>query len=417
MLLSFEYSQFEYSLIETGDPMRQIKFFIPLIVLSMILAACAPAATAVPTEVPVVPTTAPVSPTDVPATAAPAPTEAPTEAPAAAASSYTVTDALGRTLTFKEIPSRIVITGKALFMLADAVFMFPDASSRVIAMGSPNQNTGNFLKDFDSTYASKTILASDAGADQIAALKPDLVILKSYLADTTGKPIEALGVPVLYLDFETPDQYTRDIDILGQLFQNPDRAKEISTYFTDQLTKVTTPLKDLKDDQKPKTLLLYYNNKDNAITFNVAPASYIQYTMTENAGGQVVWKDANPGKGWAVVTIEQIAAWDPDQIYIIAYFQNVGEVVKGLKADAQWQGLTAVKNNQLYGFAGDYFSWDEADPRWILGQTWLAAMIHPDLYKDLDMKKEAATFYQTLYNVDEATFNSKILPKFTGDIH
>lgn len=394
--------------------MRHLRLIIPIFVLSMILSACASAVTPAPAAVP---TDAP-APTTVSATeAAAAPTEVAPTQPAASTGSYTVTDALGRKVTFNQIPSRIVLTGKALFMLADAIYLFPDASQRIIGMGAPNQNSANFLQDFDPNYGSKTILASDAGADQIAALKPDLVILKSYLADSVGKPIEALGIPVLYLDFETPDQYTRDIDILGQLFQNPDRAKELDAYFKTQLEKVTAPLKDLKDDQKPKVLVLYYSSKDNAVAFNVAPASYIQYMMVETAGGQVVWKDANPGKGWTTVNIEQIAAWNPDQIYIIAYTQSSSDVVTKLKADPQWQALNAVKDNKLYAFAGDYFSWDEPDPRWILGQTWLASMIHPDLYKDLNITKVATAFFQTLYNVDEATFTSKILPKFTGDIH
>lgn len=394
--------------------MHKIKFFSAIVVLSMILAACAPTATAAPTTAPIVSTEAPTQAAQPEASAAAA--EPATQA-LTPAGGYSVTDALGRALTFNEIPSRIVITGKALFMLADAVFMFPEASQRVIAMGSPSQSDKNFLQDFDPSYSSKTILASDAGAEQIAALKPDLVILKSYLADSIGKPIEALGIPVLYLDFETPEQYSRDVSTLGQLFQNPGRAKEINAYYEAQMAKITAPLKDLPADQKPKVLLLYYNNKENAVSFNVAPKSYIQYTMTETAGGQVVWEDASTGKGWTTVTIEQIASWNPDQIYLISYVQNVAEVVKMLKTDPQWQGLKAVKENQLYGFAGDYFSWDEADPRWILGQTWLASMIHPDLFKDLNITKEAAGFYQTLYNVDEETFNSKILPKFTGDIH
>jgi iron complex transport system substrate-binding protein len=110
-------------------------------------------------------------------------------------------------------------------MIADATYLFPEASERIVGLGNASQGTSNFVSMIDPAYASKTILANDAGAEQIAALQPDLVILKSYLQATVGAPIEALGIPVVYVDFETPDQYTRDIAILGQIFQDEARAQ------------------------------------------------------------------------------------------------------------------------------------------------------------------------------------------------
>ena len=41
------------------------------------------------------------------------------------ADGITVTDALGRTVTLPKVPSRIVLSGKALFMVADAHLCLP----------------------------------------------------------------------------------------------------------------------------------------------------------------------------------------------------------------------------------------------------------------------------------------------------
>ena len=88
-----------------------------------------------------------------------------------------------------------------------------------------------------------------------------------------------------------------------------------------------------------------------------------------------------------------------------------------MKADPQWQSLTAMKNNKVYGFANDVYSWDQPDTRWILGLTWLAGKLHPDLFPGLDITKEARTFYQDLYGMDDATFQKNIQPLLMGGVN
>ena len=392
------------------------------LLFSLLLVACSPqpaatqapptsAPTAEPTAVP--PTEVPPTenpPTEVPPTEAP-PTEAPpTEEPD---TSITITDALGREVTLPAAPQRIVITGKALFMIADAAYLFPGAAERVVGMGSAGQGSSNFIELVDPDYAEKATLDKDAGAEQVAALQPDLVILKSYLADSVGAPIEAIDIPVIYIDFETPEQYDRDLAILGQVFGDPDRAAEVDLFYQDKVESIQSTVSDAA---KPSVLLLYYNDKDGNVAFNVPPMGWIQTQVVEIAGGAPVWADANPGDGWTQVTLEQIAAWDADQIFVIAYFTDPSEVVAGLNADPNWQAIRAVQEGELYAFPGDLYSWDQPDPRWILGLTWLAGKIQPELYPDLDMTAEVQNFYQILYGLDAEFVEQNIVPTFQGDL-
>ena len=147
----------------------------------------------------------------------PASTPAASIAPSTAASTIaspssgpiTITDAMGRKVTFASLPKRVAIAGKALFMVADAVYLFPEASSRVVALGNTVQNKLSFPSVVDPAYATKTILDGSAGAEQIAATQPDVVLMKSSNADTLGKPLDTLGVKIVYVDFETPDHSMR----------------------------------------------------------------------------------------------------------------------------------------------------------------------------------------------------------------
>ena len=326
----------------------------------------------------------------------------------------TITDALGRQVSLPAAPQRIVITGKALVMIADAVYTFPEAPERIIGIGNAGQGSSNFIALIDPNYAQKAVLENNAGAEQIAALQPDLVLLKSYLAESVGAPIEAIGIPIIYVDFETPEQYTRDLAILGQVFQNESRAAEISAYYQARVAHI----QQVTDaaGSRPRVLMLYYSDKDGSVAFNVPPLSWMQTQMVELAGGEPVWADANPSNGWTQVTLEQIAAWDAEQIYVISYTANPSEVVAGLQNDPNWQALQAVQGNQLYAFPADLYSWDQPDTRWILGLTWLAGRLHPALFPELDIVAETQTFYQTLYGLDMSFFEQNILPTFKGDL-
>jgi len=329
--------------------------------------------------------------------------------------SFTITDALGREVTFEKVPSRIVLVGKALFAVADAIYLFPEAGKNIIALGSTQQGSGNFIPMIDPTFAEKITLGSEAGAEQIAAAQPDCVIMKSTNAEKLGAPLEVLNIPVVYLDFETSEQYQRDLKTLGQLFQNPARAEELAAYYQGKADAISSVVSSLTDEQKPRTLLLYYSDKDGEIAFNVPPMDWMQTFIVQTAGGLPVWDDANPSKGWTKVNLEQIAAWNPDVIFIVAYFNPTDEVIEKLKTDAQWQALDAMKNGKIYGFAKDVYSWDQPDTRWILGLSWVAGILHPDLFPEYDIIKEAQSFYSDLYGMDEASFKENILPLLPGE--
>ncbi|WP_169239474.1 ABC transporter substrate-binding protein [Candidatus Roseilinea sp. NK_OTU-006] len=383
-----------------------------LSIAGLLVAACAaPPVTTAPTVAP------PPAPAATPTAGAPqpaeSPTAAPTETPAAADMAITLTDALGREVTLPTPPQRIVLTGRGLFMIADAIYTFPEAGQRIVGMGQTAQGSGNFIKLIDPGYADKATLERDAGAEQVAALQPDLVIVKSTAAEATGKPIEALGIPVVYVDFETPAQYYRDLVILGKVFGDEARAQEVIDFYQ---AKVAEIKKAVAGADKPRVLLLYYNDRDGAVSFNVPPLNWIQTEMVQIAGGEPVWASIELGRGWTQVTLEQIAAWDPDQVFVVSYFKNPSEVVADLKADANWQALRAAKAGRLYAFPADLYSWDQPDTRWILGLMWLAGRIHPDRFSGLDIEAEARAFYQVLYGLDEDFFASKIKPTFKGDL-
>jgi iron complex transport system substrate-binding protein len=369
---------------------------ISTMLAALLLAGCTPSAP-------------PAEPGNQPAQTTPLPEEPDT--------AVRIVDALDRTITFEEPPQRIVLAGKALFMVADAMYAFPEALERLVATGDTGQSgSDNFIAQIDPAYPEKEVLDGEAGAEQIAATNPDAVVLKSFLAESLGAPLEALGIPVVYVSLETPEQYTRDLAILGALFQNETRAGELLSYYQNQVFRVTQPLAGLPEADKPSVLLLYYSDRDGEVAFSVPPMPWIQTIMVQEAGGVPVWVGANPGGGWAKVSLEQVAAWDADVVLIVSYFRNPDEVVAELQANPQWQQLRAVQNDRLIAFPGDFYSWDQPDTRWILGQMWLAKALHPDKYPDLDLQAELVDFYDRLYGLGADFVEQQVQPRLKGDL-
>jgi iron complex transport system substrate-binding protein len=335
------------------------------------------------------------------------PTAVPTEAPGG----LTLTDASGRSVAFEELPQRIVIAGKSSLTIVNTFYLFPEAQERLVGVVVGNQPVGNFISLVDPAWDQKTILAPDAGPEQIAPLSPDVVLLRSFMADSLGRSLAELDVPVVYLDLETPEQYSRDVSVLGQLLGNAARAETIRAFYRERLEGVNQAVERLSTEQKPRVLLVQYNDQGGEVAFNVPSAAWLQTMEVELAGGVPIWTEAAQGGGWAVVSFEQIAAWDPEQIFVVSYRVDSAEIVANLEADLQWQALQAVRDGAIYGFPADIFSWDQPDPRWILGVTWLAGKVHRDRFPGLDMERETVQFFGQMYGMDEALVETQILPR------
>jgi iron complex transport system substrate-binding protein len=376
-----------------------------VLMMSLLLSACAgPTITQTATQVS----------SEVPTEAATQQATKKAATPTEAAQPLTVTDALGRTVTLPQLPQKIVVTGKSLVMVLDAMYMFPEAQQRVAAFEDVSQGPVNFISMLDPHYTEKAWLQRDAGVEQFVSAEPDLVVMKSSCAEKYGAPIEAVNTPVIYVDFETPEQYARDLGILGQIFGNPQRAEELAAYYQGKVDAITAALP--AEASRPSTLMLQYALKDGAVAFKVPPLSWMQTHLVEMAGGTVAWQDVQAGSGWTTVTIEQIAVWDPDVILVVAYKDNPSEVVASLKEDAQWKTLRAVQNGKLLGFPKDLYSWDQPDTRWVLGLQWLAAVLHPEQFKPEGLMPAVQEFYQFAYGMDLQAFEAHIKPSLQGDL-
>jgi len=348
----------------------------------------------------------------------PAAVELPEANPPAEPAVITITDSAGNTVELESLPQRVVVAGKATPFTLSTTYVFEEASDRIAALELRQGLTmPEFLALIDPKYEEKVKLEMDAGAEQIAPVNPDIVITKNYVVKSLKESLDPLGIPVVGLDMESPEAFYKDIDMLGQLFGAPERAREVNAYLQEKVNDVKTAMEGLSDEDKPGVLVVQYSEQDGETAFKIPPASYIQTTMVIDGGGIPVWVDSVSGEdsNWVVVNFEQIAAWNPDVILVIDYKGNPQETAARLKQNDLWSELKAVKDDRVFGFGKDYQGWDLPDPRWILGYTWVAAKLQPDRMAGVDMAEMVKEFYRFMYRLSDEQIETGILPGVFAD--
>jgi iron complex transport system substrate-binding protein len=105
------------------------------------------------------------------------------------------------------------------------------------------------------------------------------------------------------------------------------------------------------------------------------------------------------------VSIEQLLAWNPDVLIIQTPGGDLGlaansaqSVIDTLAKAPGWKDLQAVKNHRVHFNPQGMYPWDRFGPEEALHIQWVAKTLHPDLFKDLDMRAETSNFYKTFFN-------------------
>ncbi len=327
----------------------------------------------------------------------------------ASTAGFSVTDALGREVIFESYPEKIVLAGKLRTMIADFLYLFESSAQKILAIETGGQTPDNFIALLDEDIENKYSLEKGAGAEQIAPLQPDLVILKTSMKESIGDALETIGIAVVYVDFETVEQIYRDIRILGQVLNENERAELIVQKYQDLYTEFSGYVQT--GQAKNTVLLMQVSDAENQYAYEVPSVSYLQTYMVEAAGGEAVWKEAAQAGGWNEVNLEQVNAWNPQRIFVINYQAKAVEIVSALTDSPPFSSLDAVKNGQVKAFPLDYLSWDQPDPRWILGYSWLVYQINPGTVERDYMLAKVTEFYQFFYGLEDQVIQENILPR------
>lgn len=317
-------------------------------------------------------------------------------------STVTATDALGRKVTLAGQPQRVVIPGKAAVMPADALFLFPASQHMDVILAKTDQGLGDFFNLLRPEFTLQQRLGQQVSAEEILALQPDLVLTKSSNYESIGKQLESFGIPLFVMDLESPEAWKEEITQLGILLGDTETPHRVRENFSRREQAVSDALVLLDQEECPSVLMMQVASADGITAFSVSPKEWIQTYIVEHAGGKPLWLDASLAQNaWRKVSFEQIAAWNPDHIYLISYKEAPDAFLKAIKESSQWNQLFAVQSGNIKATPADVMNYFQSDSRWILALQWLAADLHPSLFADFDMESEIAAFYRDFYLIED----------------
>ncbi|MGE0073918.1 MAG: ABC transporter substrate-binding protein [Sphaerochaetaceae bacterium] len=329
----------------------------------------------------------------------------------------TAIDSLGREVSVSGDLERILVVGRAAVMPADALFLFPAAKDMEIVLAKTDQGLGDYFDLIRPEYRITGRLGQQVGAEEIIAQEPDLVLTKSSNYDSVVALLEPFGIPVFVMDLETPQAWKSEIVELGRLLDDAETPRRTIEAFEIREQAVDTAIATLDESQRPGVLMMQAAASDGVTAFSVSPKDWIQTSITLRAGGKPVWMDANlAANSWRKVSFEQIAAWNPANIFLISYKSPASAFLQAIDASPQWQQLAATRTGSIGSTPADVMNYFQSDSRWILALQWLAAELHPTLFPDFDMEVEIRSFYTDFYGIESEEILGPLVDAYRSSV-
>jgi iron complex transport system substrate-binding protein len=273
----------------------------------------------------------------------------------------TLTDQLGRTVTIKTTPQRIVS-------------MAPSNTEIVYALGLEDRLVA--VTDFDDYPPQAKDKPSIGGfstpnIEQIVAMAPDLVLAASIHEGTIIPKLEDRGLTVLALAPKTIDEVLAAITLVGKATGAEKEAAALTSEMQQRVDAITDKTRDLPPGDIPEVFYVLWQDPLMTVGTNTLQDQLINLAGSRNIGRVVT--------DYADISLEDVVAANPEVI-IAATSHGSGEdqTFTYVRDEPRLRDTAAVRNGRLYAVDGNLTS--RPGPRIVDGLEWLASFIHPELF-------------------------------------
>ncbi len=295
----------------------------------------------------------------------------------------TVVDQSGKTVTVPQPVERLASPYGVATYLAYGL----GAGERIVVagfLGARDPAGAAAMERIDPRFPTLASVASEqsTSVEYLATLDPDLVFAAAR--SEWIESVEAVGMPVVAFDGETPEGLRAAVRLAGALL-GPDaasRAEAWVAYYDDVLARVAAATAGV--ESTPSVLFT------GSQRTRVASGAMYQTALIAAAGGRSVTADLTGY--WNDVGVEQVLVWDPEWILVPPYG---GASVAAVLEDPEWGLLDAVAAEHVVRMPKLVAPWDTPTPDSVLAVVWLAEVLHPGA--ELACAEEVAFFYPRFY--------------------
>jgi iron complex transport system substrate-binding protein len=235
---------------------------------------------------------------------------------------------------------------------------------------------------------------SGFNTEEVLAAKPDVVIV------STPKDAEILrnaGITTVFVTFRDFKGLKETVRVTAKVLGGDaeERAEKFIAYFEGNLKLLEERLGGLPEKDRPK---VYEVRSTNPLDTDGRVSICTEWLAA--AGGLNAIADVAEDNQ-TTVTMEEVLKADPDYIIVGTQnaigTQNADPIVEKIKNAPEWSTVKAVKNGRIYKNPVGTFLWARYSCEEALQVLWVAKLLHPDKFKDIDMNKEVQKFYKTFY--------------------
>ncbi len=273
-----------------------------------------------------------------------------------------VSDSIGRTVTISAQPERIVS-------------LAPSNTEVLYACGLGDKVVGvTTFCNYPEEVAEKEKVGgfSDPSVEKIVELNADLV-LATTIHEKYLEEMENLGLTVLVLNPGTVEDVMAEIKLVGEITGNVEEAEQCVSEMKAKIDKVQTALEDLPDEDRVRVFYLLWDDP----IMTIGPNALLHEIITL-AGGVSVSSDADTD--YPTYSLEVLVEKDPEAIIFTVMGSGGGIDAENLKTQAGWSGISAIKNDRVYGIDDDLMS--RPGPRIADGLVEVAKALYPDRFTD-----------------------------------
>jgi iron complex transport system substrate-binding protein len=152
-----------------------------------------------------------------------------------------------------------------------------------------------------------------SGAD--AAILP--LRLKPTIEESIQPKLEAVGIPVIYVDYHSQINHLESTELLGKLFGKEDRAAQLNAFYTDHVNAVYDKVNEILTNEERVTVYIEaaYTGSDEFSSSYQNGSSWGK--ICYDVGGYCISTDVLEGTGACVVEPEFVLSSNPDKIILV----------------------------------------------------------------------------------------------------
>jgi iron complex transport system substrate-binding protein len=301
----------------------------------------------------------------------------------------TYQDMAGRTVRMSRHPTRIISNGGAI----DTWILMLNAQDRLVSTSNNNKQKPWFRKCFPGIVnLPMAFNGTTVNTEELIRLRPDVVYALSGM--DSQQNVEKTGIPVFVLDRRNPEEIEAAVKLLAHTLgsQQEQIAGQYAAYFEAARKTVSERVRS----GKTAPLKVFYASGPNALATDGKDT--LADTWIHDAGGINVASAHGIAGMSKSVAMEDLIKWNPDVV-----IASTAQTAHSLQNDPGWKQINAVKNRRVYINPSGLYLWSIRSTEVAIQTLWVATVLHPELFKDIDMVKETQRFYKQFFRYEMST--------------